>query len=233
MFIDETVTTLATAKVFPSSILSGPILIAESKVETSLVASFSNKTACEDSEIGTLLDIPLADYLSKAEVAILESPSTQEAQLLCDDTKRIMREFHPSKLKYLREMKSARAARLQSLLYGEVQKGQEMVGVELESSIAVRMPLPLPPPMTNTGKSQQREEEKHSSVKAHLPSIQHPNDMRSTLEQVAQKLLSLDTQVQKLNRESAPTEKSSTTASRKQENKQYLHSLDNTQVRTS
>ena len=130
-------------------------------------------------------------------------------------------------------MKSTRAARLQSLLYGEVQKGQEMVGVELESSIAVRMPLPLPPPMTNTGKSQQKEEEKHSSVKAHLPSIQHPNDMRSTLEQVAQKLLSLDTQVQKLNQESAPIKKSSTTTSRKQENKQYLHSLDNAQVRTS
>ena len=233
MFIDETVTPQAIAKKFPSSVLSGSILITESKVETSLVASLSKKPAHKDSGKSTLLDIPLADYLAEVEVAVLESPSTQEVQLLCDDTKRIMREFHPNKLKYLREMRSARAARLQSLLYAEVQKGQEMVGVELESSIAVRMPLPLPPPMINTGKSQQRGEEKHSSAKAHLPSIQHPDDMRSTLEQVAQRLLSLDSQVQKLNLESAPMEKSSSSTSQKQENKQYLHSLDNTQVRKS
>ena len=361
MFIDETVTTLATAKVFPSSILSGPILIAESKVETSLVASFSNKTACEDSEIGTLLDIPLADYLSKAEVAILESPSTQEVQLLCDDTKRIMREFHPSKLKYLREMKSARAARLQSLLYGEVQKGQEMVGVELESSIADQFSLPIPSPLF---KSARRGEKQSSLAEPPLPSkesesqhvyeslpgevevgeryfhqarrwtnfsvkpkqqpsgsivdaskeplrlssaqyeavenmypqekpklppkrtvglkpspkpafvgqtekpdvstkptsklgddsyvrfhttaepllesqrkkhepIEHLNDMQSTLEQVTQKLQSLDSQVQNLNLESASMEKSSSSISPKEENKQYLHSLDNTQVRKS
>ena len=361
MFIDETVTTLATAKVFPSSILSGPILIAESKVETSLVASFSNKTACEDSEIGTLLDIPLADYLSKAEVAILESPSTQEAQLLCNDTKRIMREFHPSKLKYLREMKSARAVRLQSLLYAEVQKGQEMVGVELESSIADQFSLPIPSPLF---KSARREEKQSSLAEPPLPSkesesqhvyeslpgevevgerhfhqarrwtnfsvkpkqqpsgsivgaskeplrlssaqyeavenmypqekpklppkrtvglksspkpafvsqtekpdvsakptsklgddsyvrfhttaepllesqskkhepIEHLNDMRSTLEQVTQKLQSLDSQVQNLNLESASMEKSSSSTSPKEENKQYLHSLDNTQVRKS
>ena len=361
MFIDETVTTLATAKVFPSSILSGPILIAESKVETSLVASFSNKTACEDSEIGTLLDIPLADYLSKAEVAILESPSTQEAQLLSDDTKRIMREFHPSKLKYLREMKSARAARLQSLLYGEVQKGQEMVGVELESSIADQFSLPSPSPLFKSARRGEKQSslaepplpskesesqhvyeslpgevevgERHfhqarrwtnfsvkpkqqpsgsiagaskkllrlssaqyeavenmypqekpklppkrtvglkpspkpafvsqtekpdvsakptsklgddsyvrfhttaeplleSQSKKHEP-IEHLNDMRSTLEQVTQKLQSLDSQVQNLNLESASMEKSSSSTSPKEENKQYLHSLDNTQVRKS
>ena len=148
MFIDEIVTSQATAKKIPGSILSGPIRITESKIETSLVASLSKKPAHKDSGKITLLDIPLADHLAEVEVAILESPSTQEVQLLCHNTKHIIREFHPSKLKYLREMKSARAARLQSLLYGEVQKGQEMVGVELESSIAVRMPLPLPPPMT-------------------------------------------------------------------------------------
>ena len=365
MFIDETVTTLATAKVFPSSILSGPILIAESKVETSLVASFSRETACEGSEIGTLLDIPLADHLANVEVAILESPSTQEAQLLCDDTKRIMREFHPSKLKYLREMRSARAARLQSLLYAEVQKGQEMVGVELESSIADKFSLPIPSPTVHLFKSALSGEERPSLAEAHLPSkesesqhvyeslpgelefgerhisqarrwtnfpvkpkqqpsgsiagaskkplqsssaqyeavenmypqgkpkvppkglkpspkpafvvqtekpdvsakptsklgddsyvhfhptaeplqalvsllerqskkhepIQHLNDMQSTLEQETQKLQSLDSQVQNLNLESAAMEKSSSSTSPNQENKQYLHSLDITQVR--
>ena len=368
MFIDETVTTLATAKVFPSSILSGPILIAESKVETSLVASFSNKTACEGSEIGTLLDIPIADHLANVEVAILESPSTQEVQLLCDNTKHIMREFHPNKLKYLREMRSARAARLQSLLYAEVQKGQEMVGVELESSIADKFSLPIPSPTVHLFKSALRGEERPSLAEAHLSSkesepqhvyeslpgelefgethisqarrwtnfpvkpkqqpsgsitgaskkplqssstqyealenmypqgkpkvppkgtvglkpspkpafvvqtekpdvsakptsklgddsyvhfhptaeplqalvsllesqskkhepIQHLNDMWSTLEQVTQKLQSLDSQVQHLNLESGLMEKSSSSTSPNQENKQYLHSLDNTQVR--
>ena len=146
MFIDETATSQAIAKKFPSSVLSGSILITESKVETSLVASLNKKPAHKDSGKIILLDIPLADYLAEVEVAVRESPSTQEAQQLSDDTKHIMREFHPSKLKYLREMRSARAARLQSLLYGEVQKGQEMVGVELESSIADQFSLSIPSP---------------------------------------------------------------------------------------
>ena len=365
MFIDETVTPQATAKKFPSSLLSGPILIAESKVETSLVGSFSKRTACEVSEMDTLFDIPLADNLAKVEVAVLESPSTREVQLLCNDTKRIMREFHPSKLKYLREMKSARATRLQSLLYTEVRKGQEMVGVELESSVRDQIHLPIPSPTVVIGKSVLRGEEQPSLAEAHSPSkesepqhvyeflpgelefgerhigqarnwtdfpvkpkqhplgsitgaskkplqssssqyeavediypqwkpklppkglkpspkpalaapetekpevsakpvpklgddsyvhfhptaeplqaqvtllesqskkhepIQHLDDMRSTLEQVTQKLQSLDNQVQNLNLESAPV-KNSSSMSPKEENKQYLQSLDNTQVR--
>ena len=229
MFIDETVTPQATARKFPSSILSGPIRITESKVETSLVASLSSKTSAhKDPGKITLLDIPLADHLAEVEVAILESPSTQEVQLLGDDTRRIMRDFHPNKLKYLREMRSARAARLQSLLYAEVQKGQKILGIELESSIVDQMPLTLPSPII---KSRQRGAEKPLSVKAHLPSIPHQDDMRSTLEQVAQKLLSLDNHTQKLNLESAPVKNSSSSMSPKEENKQYLHSLDNTQVR--
>ena len=167
MFIDETITPQAIVKKFPSSVLSGSILITESKVETSLVASLSKKPAHKDSGKITLLDIPLADYLAEVEVAVLESPSTQEVQLLCDDTKHIMREFHPSKLKYLREMRSARAARLQSLLYAEVQKGQEMVGVELESSIADQISLPMPSPTLNVVKPTLREP---PSAKSLLPS---------------------------------------------------------------
>ena len=369
MFIDETVTPQATAKKFPSSLLSGPILIAESKVETSLVGSFSKRTACEVSEMDTLFDIPLADNLAKVEVAVLESPSTREVQLLCNDTKRIMREFHPNKLKYLREMKSARATRLQSLLYAEVQKGQEMVGVELESSIVYQTPLPIPSPTLNPVKPTPKEKEKSPPAEALLPSkeseaqhvyeslpgeselgprhfqqarkltslseepkqqpsgssiadapikpsqpstsqyealedvypqrkpkvppkgivglkpppkpppavkkkpevsakptsklgddyvhfhtpaeslqarvtllesqskkhdkaIQHLDDMRSTLEQVTQKLQYLDSKVQNLNLESAPV-KNSSSMSPKEENKQYLQSLDNTQVRNS
>ena len=367
MFIDETVTTLATAKMFPSSLLSGPILIAESKVEISLVASFSKRTACEVSEMDTLFDIPLADHLAEVEVAVLESPSTQEVQLLCNDTIRIMREFHPNKLKYLREMKSARATRLQSLLYAEVRKGQEMVGVGLESSVRDQIHLPIPSPRTDIVQSVLRGEEQPSLAEAHSPStesepqhvyeilpgelefgerhigqarkwtgfpvkskqhplgsiagastkplqssssqyeavedihpqwkpklppkglkplpkpalavpetektevsakpvpklgdgsyvhfhptaeplqaqvtllenqskkhepIQHLDDMRSTLEQVTQKLQFLDSQVQNLNLESAPMKNSnSSSMSPKEENKQYLQSLDNTQVR--
>ena len=369
MFIDETVTPQATAKKFPSSILSGPILIAESKVETSLVASLSSKTpAHKDSGKVTLLDIPLKDYLAEVEVAVLMSPSTEEVQLLCNDTKRIIREFHPNKLKYLREMKSARATRLQSLLYAEVQKGQEMVGVELESSIVYQTPLPIPSPTLNPVKPTPKEKEKSPPAEAFLPSkeseaqhvyeslpgeselgprhfqqarkltslseqpkqqpsgssttdapkkpsqpstsqyealedvypqrkpkvppkgivglkpppkpapavkkkpevsakptsklgddyvhfhtpaeplqarvsllesqskkhdkaIQHLDEMRSTLEQVMKKLQSLDSQVQKLNLESAPMKNSSSSTSPKEENKQYLQSLDNTQVR--
>ena len=231
MFIDETVTPQATARKFPSSILSGPIRINESKVETSLVASLSKTPAHKDSGKITLFDIPLADHLAEVEVAILESPITQEVQLLCDDTRHIIREFDPSKLKYLREMRSARAARLQLLLYAEVQKGQKIVGIELESSIVDQMPLTLPSPIINTSKSRQRGAEKPLSVKAHLPSIPHQDDMRSTLEQVAQKLLSLDTHTQKLNLESGPMVNNSSSMSAKEENKQYLQSLDNTQVR--
>ena len=369
MFIDETVTPQATARKFPSSILSGPILIAESKVETSLVASLSKTPAHKDSGKVTLLDIPLEDYLAEVEVAVLMSPSTQEVQLLCNDTKRIMREFHPNKLKYLREMKSARATRLQSLLYAEVQKGQEMVGVELESSIVYQTPLPIPSPTLNPVKPTPKEKEKSPPAEALLPSkeseaqhvyeslpgeselgprhfqqarkltslseepkqqpsgssiadapikpsqpstsqyealedvypqrkpkvppkgivglkpppkpppavkkkpevsakptsklgddyvhfhtpaeslqarvtllesqskkhdkaIQHLDDMRSTLEQVTQKLQYLDSKVQNLNLESAPV-KNSSSMSPKEENKQYLQSLDNTQVRNS
>ena len=231
MFIDETVTPQATARKFPSSILSGPIRINESKVETSLVASLSKTPAHKDSGKITLFDIPLADHLAEVEVAILESPITQEVQLLCDDTRHIIREFDPSKLKYLREMRSARAARLQSLLYTEVQKDQKILGIELESSIVDQMPLTLPSPIINTSKSRQRGAEKPLSVKAHLPSIPHQDDMRSTLEQVAQKLLSLDTHTQKLNLESGPMVNNSSSMSAKEENKQYLQSLDNTQVR--
>ena len=147
IFIDETATPPTVAKKFSTSLLSGPIIITGSKIETSLVASLSKnkkpvKPSQKDSGKVTLLDIPLADHLSEVEFSIMELASTQESELLREDTRNIMREFDPSKLKHLREAKSARIARLQSLLYTEVQKGQRMVGIELECSIEPETPPP-------------------------------------------------------------------------------------------
>ena len=140
VFIDEMATPPTVAKKFSTSLLSGPINITESKVETSLVASLSNKLA-KTGEV-TFLDIPLADHLAEVEFALMEPISTLETQLLREGTRNIMRKFDPRKLKHLREAKSARIARVQSLLYTEVRKSQEMVGIELECSIEDERPPP-------------------------------------------------------------------------------------------
>ena len=137
-----------------SSVLSKVITMCHCMTETSLIASslVTNKRRrpyCDcDAEGADLFDIPVNDEnLAGIEVAVLTPNTEEETEQLYDDTRSIVEQFNPTRVRSCKDTGSEYSFTAQSLFYSVVRPGCEKMGVEIDtpSSIYVNVQIKRPP----------------------------------------------------------------------------------------
>ena len=137
-----------------SSVLSKVITMCHCMTETSLIASslVTNKRRrpyCDcDAEGADLFDIPVNDEnLAGIEVAVLTPNTEEETEQLYDDTRSIVEQFNPTRVRSCKDTGSEYSFTAQSLFYSAVRPGCEKMGVEIDtpSSIYVNVQIRRPP----------------------------------------------------------------------------------------
>ena len=137
-----------------SSVLSKVITMCHCMTETSLIASslVTNKRRrpyCDcDAEGADLFDIPVNDEnLAGIEVAVLTPNTEEETEQLYDDTRSIVEQFNPTRVRSCKDTGSEYSFTAQSLFYSVVRPGCEKMGVEIDtpSSIYVNVQIKCPP----------------------------------------------------------------------------------------
>ena len=137
-----------------SSVLSKVITMCHCMTETSLIASslVTNKRQrpyCDcDAEGADLFDIPVNDEnLAGIEVAVLTPNTEEETEQLYDDTRSIVEQFNPTRVRSCKDTGSEYSFTAQSLFYSVVRPGCEKMGVEIDtpSSIYVNVQIKRPP----------------------------------------------------------------------------------------